>query len=287
MRGRSLLGVVLVVAASLVAGCGGDGGDEPVALPIEAASSGEGRFSVEVPETVEAGLIRLELTNSTREEADLQLLRLEDGHTIEEALEVVNSNEDGEPIPDWLKAAGGIGTTKAGQTRSVELVLEEGTYHAVDTGSSGEDNAENHAENGGFASFEVSGGDGDEDLSDADASIEMNEYSFVAEGLKAGTNRFVLRNAGDELHHTIAVKMNEGATIAQVREFFASEGPSEGPPPVDFESIQTTAVLDAGGEQIDGLELEAGSYALLCFITDRAGGPPHVAKGMLREVEVS
>jgi hypothetical protein len=276
----------VLVAGSLLAGCGGDDGGEPVALAIEATSSGDETYSLGTPESIEAGLVRLEFTNSTQEDADVQLLRIEDGHTIEEALEIVSS-EEGAPTPDWLKAAGGVGTTKAGETRQIEIVLEEGTYHAVDTGSSEGEDEQNHAEKGGVASFEVSGGDGDAELPDADATIEMNEYSFVTEGLKAGTNRFVLRNAGDELHHTIAFALQEGATIAQVREFFTSDGSGGGPPPLDFESFQSTAVLDAGGEQIDEFELEAGRYAFVCFVSDRAGGPPHVAKGMLREVEVS
>jgi hypothetical protein len=46
-------------------------------------------------------------------------------------------------------------------------------------------------------------------------------------------------------------------------------------------------VLDKGGKQVDTLELTSGSYALLCFITDRAGSPPHVIKAkMIQEVKV-
>jgi hypothetical protein len=29
-----------------------------------------------------------------------------------------------------------------------------------------------------------------------------------------------------------------------------------------------------------------GKYALLCFVSDRKGGPPHVAQGMLAEITV-
>ena len=35
------------------------------------------------------------------------------------------------------------------------------------------------------------------------------------------------------------------------------------------------------------MELKAGKYAFVCFISDRAGGPPHVAKGMINEVVVA
>jgi len=34
------------------------------------------------------------------------------------------------------------------------------------------------------------------------------------------------------------------------------------------------------------LDLKAGSYAVICFISDRKGGPPHVARGMIKELIV-
>ena len=34
------------------------------------------------------------------------------------------------------------------------------------------------------------------------------------------------------------------------------------------------------------LELRQGRYALVCFLSDRKGGPPHVVKGMVTEVDV-
>jgi hypothetical protein len=53
------------------------------------------------------------------------------------------------------------------------------------------------------------------------------------------------------------------------------------PQPLEEVNAEETAVIDGGEEQLTEIELESGSYALLCFIPDRAGGPPHVAKGMI------
>ena len=47
-----------------------------------------------------------------------------------------------------------------------------------------------------------------------------------------------------------------------------------------------TAVIDGGEAQLTEVDLSPGSYALLCFIPDRAGGPPRVAKGMISEAKV-
>jgi hypothetical protein len=48
-----------------------------------------------------------------------------------------------------------------------------------------------------------------------------------------------------------------------------------------------SGVLAGGTRENLPLDLKPGRYALLCFASDRAGGPPHVAKGMLDEVTVA
>ena len=77
--------------------------------------------------------------------------------------------------------------------------------------------------------------------------------------------------------------MNPGATIEDVKRFFRTE---EGEPPLQEDNVEETAVIDGGEEQLTEVDLTAGNYALLCFIPDRAGGPPHVAKGMISEAKV-
>jgi hypothetical protein len=44
--------------------------------------------------------------------------------------------------------------------------------------------------------------------------------------------------------------------------------------------------MDGGGKQVVEVELKAGKYALLCWVPDRAGGPPHAVKGMISEAVV-
>jgi hypothetical protein len=60
-----------------------------------------------------------------------------------------------------------------------------------------------------------------------------------------------------------------------------------GPPPIDFDHAEHTAVLDSGTAEVTTIDLKAGDYVMLCFINDRAGGPPHFTKGMLEEVKIS
>ena len=120
-------------------------------------------------------------------------------------------------------------------------------------------------------------------LPSAPATVSAKEYSFDASGLKAGKNQIAFENIGAEPHHIIAVPMTPGATIADVRKFFKTE---KGKPPIAFEETQSTSVIDGGTTENVELELKSGKYALLCFISDRAGGPPHAAKGMISEATV-
>ena len=48
-------------------------------------------------------------------------------------------------------------------------------------------------------------------------------------------------------------------------------------------------IAEEGTEILKGVELElqAGEYALLCFIPDARDGAPHVAHGMIEQITVS
>jgi len=80
--------------------------------------------------------------------------------------------------------------------------------------------------------------------------------------------------------------MRKGATLAQAEKLFTSNRAPSGPPPIDFQKIVGTKVIDAGIEQNVTLDLPAARYAVICLISDREGGKSHVEKGMIDEVTV-
>ena len=123
--------------------------------------------------------------------------------------------------------------------------------------------------------------------------IDAVDYSFTTSGLKAGQAEVAFDNKGKEPHFVVGLPIKPGKTIEDVKKSIAEEGeggeaPPEGEDPVDENdpSAFDTAVFDGGGKQVLSLELKKGKYALLCFVPDRAGGPPHVAKGMISEAVV-
>ncbi|SRR5712691_6932975 len=276
--------VVLLVAASVaLAGCGDHVGDKQASTPtkvaITATEAGK-QTRLSVPKSVPAGLVTVELTNSGKAFHEAQFIRLEPGHTPADAMKVIAA--EGAPSPGWIHVAGGTGPAPPGGTRSATQRLRPGNYIVYDAPFQNEGRGVKF----GLASFKVEGGtNGGGELPKAVAKIEAYEYGFRVSGLSVGKNTIEFSNTGTEAHHIIAVPYKPGATLAEVRKAFMKEGGAN--PPLDFAHVAYTARIDGGTKQITELDLDKpGKYALLCFVSDRKGGPPHVVQGMIAEVTV-
>jgi plastocyanin len=278
LKNRVFSLVVAIAAAALIAsGCGGDDDKKPAQpqrISVGVTERGKDRAArLSVPASVRAGVVTVQLRNTGKLPHSAGLIRLDGDHTPEEVLKIVN--REGAPIPAWIHGAGGVAEVRPGATGTATQRLIAGNYFVLD-------DAEGVKQ--AFARFKVTDGEAGGELPEAPAKIEARDYSFTASGLKPGKNTIEFANVGRELHHVIAARIRPGATIAEVRESFQQE---QGEPPLDFESAGSTQVLDGGVSQVTELNLpKPGKYALLCFIQDRKGGAPHVAKGMVTETTV-
>jgi hypothetical protein len=270
---RALAAVALAAIVPLAA-CGDDddksSSSKTTDVAFELKGSGK-KATMEVPDSVKAGTTRITFTNSTKQEASGQLFRVEGDHTPKEVRAAGEAwGDKGKPLPDWVGLAGGTGSTKPGKSVAVTQVLPPGKYIVADL------------ETSAFGEFEVTGSGGGK-LPTTDASIDAKEYSFDTSGLKAGKSQVVFENKGKEPHFVVGLPIKSGKTIEDVKTFVKTE---KGEAPVDEKKAFDAAVIDGGGKQVVSLQLQKGNYALLCFIPDREGGPPHVAKGMVSEATV-
>lgn len=282
MGGRRLAGLAVMAVLAVGVGCGSDedasggsGGEsqpaEPSQLAIELTGSAK-KPTYSVPKSVEGGVVEITFTNSAKGGHSAQLVGAKDGHTPKEALAAGQAwGENGRALPEWVVLAGGFGDVEAGQSASVTQELEPGSYVVADLATNVS------------ATFEVTGDGGAGELPADGGTVEATEYAFASSGLTPGKSEILFDNAGGEPHFIAAVGLKPGATIAQARRFFETE---KGRPPFDESRSFNTAVLDGGRSQSVEVELTDGTYALVCFVPDRAGGPPHVVKGMISEAVV-
>lgn len=118
-------------------------------------------------------------------------------------------------------------------------------------------------------------------------TVKTMDYAFEAPAsIPAGPTTFRIVNAGKEMHHVWLVKLEQGKTVADYMQAMQALAKGEAPPPA--------WAIDMGGPQMgmpgalaDGtVNLEAGSYVVVCHIPG-ADGVPHSAKGMYKALTVT
>jgi len=272
-RKLALLSMPLVLGLAI--GACGEGDDEKeasraVLAAFELTGSGD-KAKMSGPKSLEAGVVRVSFRNATDDNGGVTLIRVQGGHTAAEAVRAGEAWGDGrKPLPEWVRFVGGVAEVQQ-PGRSVTSVqnLSAGTYAAVDIGTNA------------YVGFEVTG-EGDGDLPTTSGRIEAKDYSFKTIGLKAGKSRILFTNEGKQPHFALAVPIKPGKTIEDVREALKEEEGGGEPPVIEKESV-SSGILDGGERQVVDLTLRKGKYALVCFVANRTGGPPHAFLGMVSE----
>jgi hypothetical protein len=272
MRIGAALALFLSAVSLGYTACGDDDGDDgasqPEALQVRASEEG-GETRVTAPESVRPGAVEIRFTNEGETDHAVQIIRVGDGHTGADVKRAGDAWAQGQgELPDWIVFTGGVGSTRPGGTATATVDLAAGEYLAYDVEGAGQTP---------YAEFTVEGDEG-EGLPDVPAQIEAADYDFTATQLSAGSQPVLFTNSGEEPHHIAAAPLKEGKTEADVTEYLKTE---TGPSPIVESKSFDTAIVSGGESAIVDLRFDAQDYALLCFIPDRAGGPPHALKGMV------
>jgi hypothetical protein len=304
---------VMLGILCLLGGCatGDDGeeeeqpsGGEETSGPKKVTVTGK-EYSFDLPSTITGGFVDLEFKNEGKLTHEAAFIKVTSDVPEEQFIKDLKaaSGEEGGPIANYLKPYAGPAEPKAGETQTVKQALPGGDYYVVCTltdldSVEGGEEAEptgpplpQHFELGMLKKVTVDGPE-EVELPDSDVVVAAKEYSFDITGLKAGKNEILFRNDGPkEIHMAAALEFPEGVDEAAAAKAIEAFTASEGPPPAgtpEPEDAGFAGVFDVGGGSVFELDAKSGRvYAFVCFIQDRAGGPPHATKGMSKLVKVA
>ena len=290
MRTRPLLTIVLLALAALaVTACGSSKkkSSSTTAAPAQQATSLSIGYSQKgknasytAPASTKGGLVNVTFQNNGKAPHDAQLAEM-GNHSAQQVLKVLEGNR----IPSWLHGEGGPGTANPGQTSNATVLLPPGNYLIFDGGNMGNTRP-------AFKTLKVTGGSAASLPSTGTtvtaAAPAKDKYKWQISGpLKAGENTVTFASKGgkDALHFIAAARVTGNPSQAKILKALKSNG--KPPSFVDQKSFTSTSVLDAGKSEVTSLSLKTpGKYVLFCPLTDRDGGKPHLAEGLLTTVDV-
>ena len=242
-------------------------------------------FAFEGSESVEAGFVNLTFTNAGQAPHHVQVARLNDGVTPEQLLAAL---QQGPMVAlPLVELVGGVGIILPGETRTVVTDLSRpGTYLELCLVEN-EDGVP-HLALGMMRFFQVHAGAtaASEPSIQPDLVVRMLDFGFeVPARVPTGPQVWQVVNDGPQPHEMAMLRVLPGHTVEEVMAALRDGG----------EAAAHTLAVPYGGVQAmaDGLlgyidlDLEPGSYIILCFVPDPATGQPHLALGMLSSFEAA
>ena len=305
--------VAAVLAVPGLAACDSSSDDGGVVAPGAPSAAGAqiaGRFTVTareysfaVPPTLTGGVVTMTVSNTGQKDHEGLFLRVGDV-AQDQALAAFAAAQNGGPLPDQLGGGGGVGIVPAGRSRASTFELRPGKYLFVCTltdrdtlapagdagpapsGTGSPTTAPATAEHftlGMVSPVTVNGDTGLALPDDEGPTITARDHSFETSDLAAGRNTVLFRNTGpDQPHHAVVLEFPAGvgevAARRALRAFADAQRDGRSPPPGTPQPTPVGDIqfFDPGlGGTFDATLRAGRTYVVACFVSDRAGGPPH------------
>lgn len=265
---------------------------------IRVATDGE---TNDFPTEVEAGRYHVVLDNQSDQlEIDLEFWQLPEGVTLDDVMTFLEeAQESGDfTVPEYFydMVFNGGPTTFPGQTDDAVLDLTPGEW-IVNLYTY---NPETEEANDNPVTVTVTGEMPELEEPTSDAVIELVEMDFVVpESFTAGPQIWEVTNSGNQPHHLVLARVPDGTTEEQVIELAGTftappaspevaASPVVQPATLSFEDVQEifyTLILTENMYNLYDINLEPGTYAMICFLP-APDGTPHVLMGMVEIITV-
>ncbi len=247
--------------------------------------------SNDFPTAVEAGRYHVIIENTSALDIDLEFYQLPEGVTVEDLTAAFEEAQGPMFVPpDFFfdMVFNGGPTSSAGETGEVVLDLTPGEWVVnLFTYDPETDEQDDY-----FQSVTVTGEMAEMEEVPGAVEIVMAEMYFeLPETISAGPQIWNVVNNGQQVHHVVLSRVPDGTTEEQVLELASSFGPPASPeagatpvePALSFEDVEDvfySLLFSEGQANWYEVDVQPGTYAMLCFMPDPSG-TPHVMLGMV------
>jgi uncharacterized cupredoxin-like copper-binding protein len=115
-------------------------------------------------------------------------------------------------------------------------------------------------------------------------TVAAGDYTFMApDTIPAGLTTLMLKNLGKEVHQVVVMRLDSGKTMADLQPVLTT--PDMPIPGWLYFPIGVNGIVPGDSANATAT-LEPGHYVMVCFLPS-PDGAPHVAKGMVRQLEVA
>ena len=236
-------------------------------------------YKFDAPAAIPAGLTTIRLVSQGRELHHVQLIKLEDGKTLEDFVRAAKASG---PPPKWAVDAGGPNPPRpGGGVAEITERLEPGNYVIACFVPSADGTP--HIAKGMLRPLTVTPATGTSAPEPtADVVMTLKDYSFeLSTPLTPGRHIIRIDNAGPQSHELVLARLAPGKTAGDLAAWAEK---MVGPPPA--EPLGGVSGIRTGGHAYMVVDLAPGDYGFLCFVPDAKDGKPHVAHGMVKQVKV-
>ena len=109
-------------------------------------------------------------------------------------------------------------------------------------------------------------------------------YTLSTDTLGAGLETIRLHNTGTEPHQVQLLRLHDDKTFSDLSTVLADP---KGDPFTVADATGGSNTILPGAEQETYVNLRAGHYVALCFVTDEVSNVPHFAEGMIAQFDVT
>lgn len=273
-------------------------------------------YSFAGPDTIQAGLVTLQLSNSGKEPHHMQLLKFNTNATPDQVTTALTSGNP-DAVFQFVSADGGVGAIDPSGNAQIVANVQPGQYMIV-CFIAGPDGVPHVAKGmyklltvGAAAAASASAAG----TPQASSTVTLKDFTFDApDTLPAGRAIIKVDNSGPQIHEMNILKLGSGKTVQDALNFFKATTPpattaagGQGPATAKPSAAAVSAAASAAAKPAAGpggpppfnavggfngesqnlsgwavVNLEPGNYAYICNVPDPASGQPHWALGMIK-----